>query len=88
MTNGDEHYQAAELLLAKARALPPSEYEQRQALFDEASVHVGPAQVAATMESHLRASLQRQNAWLQALGDGKPATIQAEAEIDDPEAGG
>jgi hypothetical protein len=40
------------------------------------------------MESHLRASLQREDAWLEALGDGKPATIQAEAEADDLEAGG
>ena len=88
MTSGGEHYQAAERLLAKARALPPSEREQRQALFGEASVHVGLAQVAATMESHLRASLQREDAWLEALGDGKPATIQAEAEADDLEAGG
>jgi hypothetical protein len=88
MTSGGEHYQAAERLLAKARALPSSEHEQRQALFDEASLHVGLAQVAATMEGHLRASLQREDAWLAALGDGKPTTIQAEAEIDDLEAAG
>lgn len=88
MSSGGEHYQAAERLLAKARALPPTERGQRQALFDEASVHVGLAQVAAAMESHLRASAQREDAWLAALGDGKPATIQAEAEMDDLEAGG
>lgn len=51
MTSGGEHYQAAERLVAKAWALPPSEHEQRQALFDEASVHVGLAQVAAAMEA-------------------------------------
>lgn len=74
--------------LGQARALPPSEYDQRQALFDEASAHIGLAQVAATMETHLRASVQREDAWLEALGDGKPTTIQAAAEIDDLEAGG
>lgn len=40
------------------------------------------------MEGHLRASLQREDAWLEALGDGKAATVQAEAELDDLEAGG
>lgn len=83
-----EHYQAAERLLAKARALPTSEYQQRQNHFDEASVHVGLAQVAATMEGHLRASVPREDAWLAALGDAKPATIQAETEIGDLEADG
>jgi hypothetical protein len=87
MTSGGEHYQAAERLLGKAQALPPSEHEQRQALFDEASVHIGLAQVAATVESHLRASPRREDAWLDALGDGRPTTIQADTEVDDLEAG-
>lgn len=72
MASGGEHHQAAERLLAKARTLPPSEREQRQALVEKASVHVGLAQVAATMEGHLRASLQREDAWLAALGEGRP----------------
>lgn len=57
-------------------------------MVEEASVHVGLAQVAATMGGHLRASLQREDAWLAGLGDGKATTIQAEAEVDDLEAGG
>jgi hypothetical protein len=59
MTKGGEHYQAAERLLAKARALPPSELAQRQALLDEASAQADLAQVAATMESHLHAGPSR-----------------------------
>lgn len=41
MTNGGEHYQAAERLLVKARALPPAGREQRQALFDEGGCLAG-----------------------------------------------
>jgi hypothetical protein len=40
---------------------------------------LGLAQVAAMMESHLRARVQREDAWLEALGGRRSTTIQAEA---------
>lgn len=79
MTSGAEHYRYAEELAERVRHLGMSEREQRELLLQEAALHAGLAQVAATMYAHMRPSAAAEQEWSNALSEHKPV-IQAEAE--------